>query len=238
MNILKTNNYKILLVDDEQDILDILNYNLSKEGYNIICAENGVDALDKMTSDINLIILDVMMPQMDGLEFCKIIKSKINYKHIPIIFLTAKDNEIDEIIGLEIGADDYIYKPISIRKLKARIKVLLRRNQGNDSKSSKQYICNNLLLDYENYRVYIKNNIVNLTTNEMKILFLLSRSPKRFFTRQEILNILWKDVIVSDRTVDTHIVSIRAKLENYSNILETKRGLGYSFNPSLYVQQK
>ena len=238
MDILKTNNYKILLVDDEQDILDILNYNLSKEGYNIICAENGVDALDKMSSDINLIILDVMMPQMDGLEFCKIIKSKINYKHIPIIFLSAKDNEIDEIIGLEIGADDYIYKPISIRKLKARIKVLLRRNQGNDSKSSKQYICNNLLLDYENYRVYIKNNIVNLTTNEMKILFLLSRSPQRFFTRQEILNILWKDVIVSDRTVDTHIVSIRAKLENYSNILETKRGLGYSFNPSLYVQQK
>ena len=106
MRIVKTNNYKILLVDDEQDILDILNYNLSKEGYNIICAENGVDALDKMSSDINLIILDVMMPQMDGLEFCKIIKSKINYKHIPIIFLTAKDNEIDEIIGLEIGADD------------------------------------------------------------------------------------------------------------------------------------
>ncbi len=229
---------KFLIIDDEQDILDLLNYNLSKEGYSITLAQNGLEGLDKINSDIDLIILDVMMPQMDGLEFCKHVKSKKNLQNIPIIFLTAKDDEIDEIIGLEIGADDYIHKPISIRKLKTRIKVVLKRYEMGDNKYSNKFICNNLIIDYKKYRVFLDNIVLPLTKNEIEILFLLSKSPNHFFTREQILNTLWSDVIVSDRTVDTHIVNLRAKLKDYSILVETKRGIGYSFNPSLYNEKE
>ena len=229
---------KFLIIDDEQDILDLLNYNLSKEGYSITLAQNGLEGLDKINSDIDLIILDVMMPQMDGLEFCKHVKSKKNLQNIPIIFLTAKDDEIDEIIGLEIGADDYIHKPISIRNLKTRIKVVLKRYEMGDNKYSNKFICNNLIIDYKKYRVFLDNIVLPLTKNEIEILFLLSKSPNHFFTREQILNTLWSDVIVSDRTVDTHIVNLRAKLKDYSILVETKRGIGYSFNPSLYNEKE
>lgn len=229
---------KFLIIDDEQDILDLLDYNLSKEGYSITLAQNGLEGLDKINSDIDLIILDVMMPQMDGLEFCKHVKSKKNLQNIPIIFLTAKDDEIDEIIGLEIGADDYIHKPISIRKLKTRIKVVLKRYEMGDNKYSNKFICNNLIIDYKKYRVFLDNIVLPLTKNEIEILFLLSKSPNHFFTREQILNTLWSDVIVSDRTVDTHIVNLRAKLKDYSILVETKRGIGYSFNPSLYNEKE
>ncbi len=210
---------KFLIIDDEQDILDLLDYNLSKEGYSITLAQNGLEGLDKINSDIDLIILDVMMPQMDGLEFCKHVKSKKNLQNIPIIFLTAKDDEIDEIIGLEIGADDYIHKPISIRKLKTRIKVVLKRYEMGDNKYSNKFICNNLIIDYKKYRVFLDNIVLPLTKNEIEILFLLSKSPNHFFTREQILNTLWSDVIVSDRTVDTHIVNLRAKLKDYSILI-------------------
>ena len=229
---------KFLIIDDEQDILDLLDYNLSKEGYSITLAQNGLEGLDKINSDIDLIILDVMMPQMDGLEFCEHVKSKKNLQNIPIIFLTAKDDEIDEIIGLEIGADDYIHKPISIRKLKTRIKVVLKRYEMGDNKYSNKFICNNLIIDYKKYRVFLDNIVLPLTKNETEILFLLSKSPNHFFTREQILNTLWSDVIVSDRTVDTHIVNLRAKLKDYSILVETKRGIGYSFNPSLYNEKE
>ena len=229
---------KFLIIDDEQDILDLLDYNLSKEGYSITLAQNGLEGLDKINSDIDLIILDVMMPQMDGLEFCKHVKSKKNLQNIPIIFLTAKDDEIDEIIGLEIGADDYIHKPISIRKLKTRIKVVLKRYEMGNNKYSNKFICNNLIIDYKKYRVFLDNIVLPLTKNEIEILFLLSKSPNHFFTREQILNTLWSDVIVSDRTVDTHIVNLRAKLKDYSILVETKRGIGYSFNPSLYNEKE
>jgi len=229
---------KFLIIDDEQDILDLLDYNLSKEGYSITLAQNGLEGLDKINSDIDLIILDVMMPQMDGLEFCRHVKSKKNLQNIPIIFLTAKDDEIDEIIGLEIGADDYIHKPISIRKLKTRIKVVLKRYEMGDNKYSNKFICNNLIIDYKKYRVFLDNIVLPLTKNEIEILFLLSKSPNHFFTREQILNTLWSDVIVSDRTVDTHIVNLRAKLKDYSILVETKRGIGYSFNPSLYNEKE
>tara|TARA_B100001142_G_C14337967_1_gene656674 strand:- start:33 stop:734 length:702 start_codon:yes stop_codon:yes gene_type:complete len=229
---------KFLIIDDEQDILDLLDYNLSKEGYSITLAQNGLEGLDKINSDIDLIILDVMMPKMDGLEFCKHVKSKTNLQNIPIIFLTAKDDEIDEIIGLEIGADDYIHKPISIRTLKTRIKVVLKRYEMGNNKYSNKFICNNLMIDYKKYRVVLDNIVLPLTKNETEILFLLSKSPNHFFTREQILNTLWSDVIVSDRTVDTHIVNLRAKLKDYSILVETKRGIGYSFNPSLYNEKE
>ena len=227
---MKNNN--ILIVDDEKDIIELLDYNLSKEGYKITTASNGLDAIDKLDSHINLILLDVMMPRMDGLEFCKYLKSKEKFSHIPIIFLTAKDNEIDEIIGLELGADDYIYKPISIHKLKSRIKVILKRYQQPSLISSSLNI-NKLFIDYDSRRVSINQKMAPLTSNEMKILFLLSKFPNKFFSREEILNSIWKDTIVADRTIDTHIVNLRNKLQEYSVLIETKVGVGYSFNPNL-----
>ena len=227
---MKNNN--ILIVDDEKDIIELLDYNLSKEGYKITTASNGLDAIDKLDSHINLILLDVMMPRMDGLEFCKYLKSKEKFSHIPIIFLTAKDNEIDEIIGLELGADDYIYKPISIHKLKSRIKVILKRYQQPPLISSSLNI-NKLFINYDSRRVSINQKMVPLTSNEMKILFLLSKLPNKFFSREEILNSIWKDTIVADRTIDTHIVNLRNKLQEYSVLIETKVGVGYSFNPNL-----
>ena len=232
MNIVMIKNNNILIVDDEKDIIELLDYNLSKEGYKITTASNGLDAIDKLDSHINLILLDVMMPRMDGLEFCKYLKSQEKFSHIPIIFLTAKDNEIDEIIGLELGADDYIYKPISIHKLKSRIKVILKRYQQPSLISSSLNI-NKLFINYDSRRVSINQKMVPLTSNEMKILFLLSKLPNKFFSREEILNSIWKDTIVADRTIDTHIVNLRNKLQEYSVLIETKVGVGYSFNPNL-----
>tara|TARA_Y100001970_G_scaffold222598_1_gene273822 strand:- start:1291 stop:1989 length:699 start_codon:yes stop_codon:yes gene_type:complete len=223
------NTKTILVVDDEKDIRELLKYNLSTEGYNVITANDGLDAKNKLNQDIDLFILDVMMPNIDGLELCKIIRSNQNYNHIPIIFLTAKDNEIDEIIGLEMGADDYIYKPISIHKLKARIRASLRKYQHREYPNGILKI-NDLVIDYNKYRVSLNSDSLDLTRNETKILFLLSRSPGKYFTRTEILDKIWNDIIVSDRTIDTHIVNLRNKLNEYSVLIETKRGLGYSLN--------
>ena len=223
------NTKTILVVDDEKDIRELLKYNLSTEGYNVITANDGLDAKNKLNQDIDLFILDVMMPNIDGLELCKIIRSNQNYNHIPIIFLTAKDNEIDEIIGLEMGADDYIYKPISIHKLKARIRASLRKYKHREYPKGILKI-NDLVIDYNKYRVSLNSDSLDLTRNETKILFLLSRSPGKFFTRTEILDKIWNDIIVSDRTIDTHIVNLRNKLNEYSVLIETKRGLGYSLN--------
>ncbi len=225
-------NKRILIVDDENDIVELLDYNLRKDGYDTIIANDGLDAKNKLNKNIDLILLDVMMPNIDGLELCKIIKSDNRYSHIPIIFLTAKDSEIDEIIGLEAGASDYIYKPISIHKLKARIRVALRKNPLVSNQLDMLKI-QGLVIDYENYRVLINDKSLNITRNEMEILFLLSQSPNKFFSRENILNQIWGDVIVSDRTIDTHIVNLRNKLGIYSKLLETKRGIGYSFTTDI-----
>ena len=227
---MKKNN-TILIVDDESDIIDLLSYNLNKEGYNIVSANNGLEATKLLSSKIDLIVLDIMMPEMDGLEFCKFVKSEKSYSNIPIIFLTAKDSEVDEIIGLEMGADDYIYKPISIHRLKARIKVALRKLKKSPEQQ-KSLVYNNLEIDYLNQRVTISKKLISLTKIQIQILFMLSSSPNKIFTREEILDKVWdEDVIVSDRTIDTHIVSIRTKLQNYSKLIETSHGIGYSFSP-------
>jgi two-component system alkaline phosphatase synthesis response regulator PhoP len=221
---------KILVVDDEKDILEVLQYNLKKEGYNVVSASNGIEAMQKATSEIDLVILDVMMPQLDGIETCKRFKQNPETKKIPIIFLTAKNTEIDEVLGLEIGADDYIIKPVSIRKLIARIKTILRRKEPSDTSSQDIFIIEGIEIDPNNYTVKIKNKTISFPKKEFETFLFLVQNKGRIVTREMILDSVWgRDVYVGARTIDVHIRKIREKLMNYGDHIETVKGVGYRF---------
>lgn len=223
---------KILLVDDEQDIIEFLEYNLLKEGFEVISANNGKQALDQMKQNPDLVILDVLMPQMTGYEVCEIIKRKEEYKNIPVIFLTAKSGETDEIHGLNIGAADFIQKPISPQKLVARVKSNLRNagaDQGSDT-HAKEIIIGPLRINREKYSVQLNGDEVVFPRKEFEILFFLAGNPGRVFPREKILNDVWgSDVFVVERTVDVHIRKIREKLGEHAILIETIKGVGYRF---------
>ena len=222
----KNKKYSILIVDDDSDIRELLYYNLEKEGYKINLSSSGTDAAAKLNDKFDLIILDIMMPGINGYDLCKIIRSKENLNsNVPIIFLTAKDSEFDEILGLELGADDYIVKPISIKKLIARIRSALRRNYIDD-KEIIQF--GKLKINSSNRQVMLGNSIIPLTKIEFDILYLLSSKSDKVMRRTEILeNIKENNEIVIDRVVDVHIKKIRDKLGTYKNIIETVHGMGY-----------
>ena len=224
-------NEKILIVDDEKDIRELLAYNLSKEGYKVETAGDGLLALQKIDSTYDLLILDVMMPNLDGFETCKKIRSaSAAYNNIPIILLTAKENEINEIIGLEIGADDYILKPVSMSILIARIRANLRRH----SKSSSNLInikYGDLIINVDSQKVKCCNNFISLTKTEFSLLRCLAESPEKVFRRQELLNsIVGSDVVVIDRVIDVHIKKIRDKLGKCGKYIHTVHGIGYSLS--------
>lgn len=223
---------KILLVDDEKDIIEFLQYNLEAEGFQVITAYNGKEAISKLDENPDLIVLDIMMPYMDGYETCKKIRENDNYKNKPIIFLTAKSSEIDEIHGLNIGADDYIQKPISPKKLIARIKSNLRKvfSENNDLRLLNEINVGPLKINRETYSVFIDNKKVFLPKKEFEILYYLASNPGKVFNRDRILNDIWgKDIIVVERTIDVHIRKIREKLGKYSFFIETIKGVGYRF---------
>lgn len=219
---------KILVCDDEKDIVDVLSYNLEKQGFSVVKAFNGAEALEKVNEDIDVIILDVMMPYLSGLEVCQRIKSNSELSKIPIIFLTAKDSELDEIKGLEIGADDYITKPISINKLLARINAILRRT---DSFHGKKIIeLGEISLDIDNYEVIIDNSRQKLPRKEFEILLYLVNNRGKIVRREKLLENVWgNDIYVGHRTIDVHIRRIREKLGKYSDLIETIKGVGYRF---------
>lgn len=226
---------KILLVDDEPDIIEFLGYNLNREGFEVITAEDGIEALQKISEKPDLIILDIMMPNMDGFEVCKKIRTKESYNNIPIIFLTAKSSEVDEVAGLEMGATDYIRKPISPKKLIARVNSNLRKlntsTQKNDE-SSKVSV-GPLVIDKERYIITIDGKRTIFPRKEFELLYFLAKSPGKVFTRENLLKEVWGiNVYVIDRTVDVHIRKIREKLGKYSNIIETIKGVGYKFKTS------
>ena len=219
---------KILIVDDEEDILSLVEYNLKKEGYRTIGVKTGEAALqlvEEQTPD--LIILDLMLPEMDGLEVCRILKSNENTSDIPIIMLTAKGEETDIVVGLEIGADDYVTKPFSPRVLLARTKALLRRKTKEPI--SKEIIqVENLVIDTGKYLVTIEGKPISLTSTEFNLLRFLAQHRGKVFTRNQLLDNVWKDeTFVIDRTVDVHIRSLRKKLGSAANLIETVRGVGY-----------
>ena len=223
---------KILLVDDEVDILEFLKYNLELEKFEVLVSSNGKDALNKISQNPDLIVLDIMMPEMDGFELYQKIKSDKNYQDIPIIFLTAKSGETDEIKGLNLGASDYIQKPISPKKLVARIKSNLRKSvQSENKKSSNENLkIGPLEIDVEKFVVKIDNKNKFFPRKEFQLLYFLASNPGKVMKRETLLKEIWgNDVYVIDRTIDVHIRKVREKLGKHSELIETIKGVGYKF---------
>lgn len=224
-------NKKILIVDDEQDIIEFISYNLELEGFEVIYANDGEEALKKVVELPQLIILDIMMPKLNGFQVLQEIRSNSIYKNIPILFLTAKTSEIDEIKGLNLGADDYLKKPISPMTVVARVKNIFRRMQlsGNEAKSETQFIENGpVKIDLESYRFYLNDDETFLPKKEFELISYLCANPGKVFSRDHILEKIWgSDVVVTDRTVDVHIRKIREKLKTHSDLIETIKGVGY-----------
>ncbi len=222
---------KILIVDDEEDILELIEFNLLKEGYQVFTARNGQDGINEAKKiKPDLIILDVMMPKMDGIEACRIMRSLPEFKNTFMVFLTARNEEYSEIAGFNVGADDYIAKPIKPRALVSRINAILRRNvqQESDNNQVKSFEISDLRIDREAFLVYKKGQKVVLAKKEFELLYLLASRPGKVFTREQILKSIWDDsVIVTNRTIDVHIRKLREKLgEQY---VGTVKGVGYKF---------
>ena len=222
---------KILLVDNENDIVEFLQYNLEKEGFEVLPAYDGMEALEKIKQKPDLVILDIMMPKLDGFEVYKRIRENNLYKDIPIIFLTAKSGEIDEIKGLELGASDYIQKPISPKKLVARVRSNLRKSESAIRKNQPIKITiGPLLIDKEKYTVHLNNKQIVYPRKEFEILYFLANNPGKVFSRDTLLKEVWgPDIYVVDRTVDVHVRKIREKLGKFSDVIETIKGVGYKF---------
>jgi len=228
---------RILAVDDEQDIIELLSYNLSREGFEVTTAMDGEEALKKIRAkSFDLVILDLMMPGIQGLELCRILRNDPRTKELPIIMLTAKTEEVDRILGLEMGADDYISKPFSPRELIARIKAILRRS-ARALPEGRYITAGELTINTETYSV-AKNNVpLNLSPTEFRLLLYLVERKGRIFNREHLLNAVWKDEgYVEPRTVDVHISRIRTQIEeDPANpvYLKTRRGHGYYFEDTL-----
>lgn len=220
---------KILLVDDEQDILDFLSYNLSKEGYEVLTASNGNDAISIAKKELpKLIILDVMMPELDGMETCRQMREITELKDIVIAFLTARNEDYSQIAGFDVGGDDYITKPIKPRVLSSRIKALLRRSSISVTTMDENVDLGDLKIDKDRF-IIIKNGVeISLPKKEFKLLTLLATKPGKVFTREFILQQVWGDeVVVGDRTIDVHIRKLREKLGD--DYIKTVKGIGYKF---------
>jgi len=227
---------RILIVDDEQDILDLLKFNLESEGYEIVTAADGEAALSRaQDSTPDLIILDVMLPHKDGWSVIRELRAKPATQKMPVIFLTAKDSEIDEVVGLELGADDYIVKPIAMRKLLARVKMVLRKSTVSALDEEERLRFGDVEIDPLSYSVKVQGQDIGLTKKEFEILLFLAKRPGRVITRETLLNSIWGDeVIVIDRTIDVHIRKIREKLgTDDARLIETIKGVGYRFKAAV-----
>lgn len=224
-------NVRILIVEDEEDILELVRYNLMKEGYQVDGVLSGEDALLYVKQEhYDLILLDLMLPGVDGLDVCRTLKRDSRTAHVPVIMLTAKGEETDIVVGLEMGADDYIPKPFSPRILLARIKAVLRRRQQPEDEHSDVIAIHDLQIDSSRYEVRVKGKPVQLTTTEFGILLCLARRPGWVFTRYQIVDaVKGEDYIVTDRAVDVQISGLRKKLGPVSSCIETVRGVGYRF---------
>ncbi len=224
---------KILVVDDEEHIQELIKFNLEKNGYKVICADNGIDAINLAREQLpQLMLLDLMLPGMDGLDVCKEIRKDSSMSNMPIIMITAKGEEIDKIIGLELGADDYITKPFSVRELVARIKAILRRTTMQIVE--KTFKVGNLDIDFGKHEVLKNENKIDLTLKEFELLEILLKNKGRVMTRDFLLDKIWGYEYVGEtRTVDVHIRHLRQKIEDDDKnpvYIQTIRGIGYRFN--------
>lgn len=223
---------RILVVDDEESLCEILKFNLEKAGYAVDTVLSAEEALTMNLTDYHLILLDVMMGEISGFQMADILKKKKETAHIPIIFCTAKDTEDDTVYGLQLGADDYISKPFSIREVLARVETVLRRNTRSLSEPPAENIrqYENLRLDTASKRASLGGWDVSLTKTEFEILWLLLQNPGRVYSRDSLLRTVWPDdVLVTDRTVDVHIARMRKKIAPYDKHIVTRLGYGYCF---------
>lgn len=221
---------KIVIVEDEPDILEVLSYNLKREGYDVLAATDGVRALALIRREApDLILLDLMLPGMDGVEICGAIKQDPQTQNALIIMVTAKGEESDIVLGLGVGADDYIAKPFSPKELVARVKAVLRRGVMGDKAATRDRIkLGDLVIDATKHRVEVASREIRLTATEFRLLHFLASYPGRVFSREQLLNrALGDDVVIVDRNIDVHIRGIRKKMEVEPPLIETIRGVGY-----------
>lgn len=228
---------KVIVVDDEKDLLDLVSYNLKKEGFEVTTSTNGEEALSLVRRQLfDLIILDLMLPGIQGIDFCKIIKESESTASIPIIMLTAKSEELDKILGLESGADDYITKPFSTRELVARVRAVLRRSR-NIPLTKKIIRIGDIEINTGTYQVIKRDESIKLSATEFKLLLYLAQRKGNIFSRDMLLHALWKDeAYVEPRTVDVHIRRLRTQIENdpsHPEYIKTRRGIGYYVDRNL-----
>ena len=226
---MKLSSFKILCVDDEPDILEILKYNLSNEGYNVSTAKDGELAIKKANESIpNLIIMDVMMPNMDGIEACEILRKDQKFNDTIIMFLTARGEDFSHLAAYEAGADDYVTKPVKPKVLLSKVKSLLRRSKKVLDSEINQIEFENIKIDRETYRVYVSGESINLPRKEFELLYLLASKPDKVFKREKIMEKVWGgEVVVGDRTIDVHIRKLREKIGD--KFFKTVKGVGYKF---------
>lgn len=225
------NNYRILVVDDEDDLCEILKFNLENEGYWVDTANSAEEALKKDLTSYDLLLLDVMMGEISGFKMANMLKKNKSTANIPIIFITAKDTENDTMTGFNLGADDYISKPFSLREVIARVKAVIRRTATDKPNDVPEQICyKTLVLDITKKKVCIDDMEIALTKKEFEILFLLLQNKGRVFSREDILSKIWSDeVYVLDRTIDVNITRLRKKIGIYGKCIVTRLGYGYCF---------
>jgi len=225
------NTNRILVVDDEEDLCEILKFNLENEGYEVDTANSAEEALKLNISDYSLLLLDVMMGEISGFRMASMLKKEKKTANIPIIFITAKDTENDTITGFNLGADDYISKPFSLREVISRVKAVIRRTTNNTEKSSSEQIYfETLVIDITKKKVTIDGEEISLTKKEFEILLLLLQNRGRVFSREDILSKIWSDeVCVLDRTIDVNITRLRKKIGSYGKHVVTRLGYGYCF---------
>ena len=226
---------KILIVEDERDIADLLRYNLQESGFKTDYVRNGADALQRAVEKTpDLILLDLMLPEVDGMIVCRLLKNDPRTKNIPIVMVTAKTEEKDRVAGLELGADDYITKPFSPREVVLRVSAVLRRIQvGKQTESTKRIETHGVTIDLDKHQVLTESGPIDLTATEFKLITLFARSPGRVFTRDILMDVIWgQDYYGIDRTVDTHVSRLRRKLGEFGKHIETVHGVGYRFKES------
>lgn len=224
------NDYRILVVDDEEDLCEILKFNLEMEGYTVDTAYSAEEALKLDITQYNLLLLDVMMGEISGFKMARMLKANKGTAEIPIIFITAKDTENDTITGFNLGADDYISKPFSLREVIMRVKAVLRRTAGVQIKEEEQLQYKGLVINIPQKKVTIDGEETSLTKKEFEILLLLLQNQGRVFSREDILAKVWNDeVYVLDRTIDVNITRLRKKIGSYGKYIVTRLGYGYCF---------
>jgi two-component system phosphate regulon response regulator PhoB len=223
---------RILIVEDEHDLVGVLEYNLTKEGYAVDSATTGSDALARIALDPlpDLVLLDLMLPDITGTEICRRIRGSDRTAHLPVVMLTAKGEEVDRVVGFELGADDYVTKPFSVRELMLRVRAVLRRRGGEEQAPAEELVVGPIRVDVAGHRVLVTGAEVTLTALEFKLLLTLMQRKGRVQTRDVLLADVWDiHADVTTRTVDTHVKRLREKLGNAGSLIETIRGVGYRF---------